>query len=672
MAEKTAAPAGTDPVIRAFQWDLARQVERFDWLLAQLPRYADWGYQRLYLHLEDAVAYPSVPGVARKDAYSHGQIQKLVSEAAKRDIGVVPIVNLLGHTQYLIKMPEFRDLNELRNPDGSGAEQGQLCPADPRTLELAEKLLRDASAFCSAGEIHVGLDESFQLGRHPASRRGIEHLGLAGHFANYAARLHERVHTLGFRMGLWADMLALLPEAIPLLPRGLSAYDWYYYPFGKAPRMELRNFAEYELAPALKAQGIEYWGCPMNGAFRYEPLPVFGDRLANIRSWWARCKQQQAAGMLITSWEAYRLAAEMPMVVDAAAASLWLDAGVDDNVGMLTRGFARVFGHKQAHGWARSALACDERAFSGYARWEINERWDLSSPAEGLGRQLAEQRFFERLTRHELPPPFKASAAFRLYLAQRDVFVRRVTEVVLRLRRLVAKRCGENAAPANWTALPEAVRALDRLGLDLHAFKADLRAGSLAARAMWRRTRAAGQTGQNELILKADAKRLSALTRWFKRLRKRPQTLWQTTPTIGAWQLQFVVHNCHPALQRVLVEERRPDGTWRELRGRYTIEFRALAARPNTPIKRSFGLPLEAEALVGDQPRLRIAIRGLGQVGISHVEAVNGVRSLRPKDWPLREKRLLGKEAPRDGFPLIDMRTNSEEIPLNFGGSAKH
>ena len=31
-------------MIRAFQWDLARQVERLDWLLAQLPRYGDWGY----------------------------------------------------------------------------------------------------------------------------------------------------------------------------------------------------------------------------------------------------------------------------------------------------------------------------------------------------------------------------------------------------------------------------------------------------------------------------------------------------------------------------------------------------------------------------------------------------------------------------------------------------
>jgi len=104
-----------------FQWDLARQVERLDFLLRLLPRYADWGYQELYLHLEDAVEYPSLPGVARSDAYSHRQFARLVDAATRAGIAVVPIVNLLGHTQYLIKVPELRDLNELRDASGRPA-----------------------------------------------------------------------------------------------------------------------------------------------------------------------------------------------------------------------------------------------------------------------------------------------------------------------------------------------------------------------------------------------------------------------------------------------------------------------------------------------------------------------------------------------------------------------
>ena len=279
-------------MIRAFQWDLARQVERLDWLLAQLPKYSDWGYQELHLHLEDAVDYPSLPGVARRDAYSWRQFERLVRAATKHRIKVVPIVNLLGHTQYLIKTEEWRDLNELRADDGAPLKHGQICPSHPRTLEVAEKLIRDVAPFCTAGRVHVGLDESFLLGRHPASRADVASLGLAGYFARYVGQLKHVADAQDLKLAIWADMLALLPDAIEHLPSGIAAYDWYYYAFAKHPRFEARNFADYDLVPALNARGIDYWGCPMNGAFRHEPLPVFGDRLANAISWWRRCRSR--------------------------------------------------------------------------------------------------------------------------------------------------------------------------------------------------------------------------------------------------------------------------------------------------------------------------------------------------------------------------------------------
>ncbi|MEO6995829.1 MAG: glycoside hydrolase family 20, partial [Lacunisphaera sp.] len=118
--------------IRAFQWDLARQVERLDFLKQLLPLYAQWGYQELYLHLEDAVHYPALPGIGRTDAYSYQELGELVLTAAKVGIRVVPIINLLGHTQYLIKHPELRDLNELRDENGAPLERGQICPLHPR------------------------------------------------------------------------------------------------------------------------------------------------------------------------------------------------------------------------------------------------------------------------------------------------------------------------------------------------------------------------------------------------------------------------------------------------------------------------------------------------------------------------------------------------------------
>ena len=411
-------------MIRAFQWDLARQVERLDWLLAQLPRYAEWGYNELYLHLEDAVEYPSLPTVARRDAYSYKQLDRLVRAAAGVGIKLVPIVNLLGHTQYLIKVPELRDLNELRAPDGSPLERGQICPLHPRTLEVAEKLLRDMAPFCTAGKVHVGLDESFHLGKHPLSQREIAKLGLAAHFAGHVQRLHALTRTLGLRMGLWADMFYFLPDAIALLPPDIAVYEWYYYTFARRPRVELFNFAESDVGERLRARGFEYWGCPMNGAFRHEPLPHFTDRLENIRSWWQRCRRLNATGFLVTAWEPNRLALELTTVIDAAAASLWLEPEKRlTTAAMLERGFGRVFGKKAARQAARVALACDRFPFSGYPRWEINSSWETVSRCEPAAEYRKEEKFFTRLTwrARRMPVPLRASVELRRFFSAREV-----------------------------------------------------------------------------------------------------------------------------------------------------------------------------------------------------------------------------------------------------------
>ncbi len=641
-------------MIAAFQWDLARQVERLGWLLEQLPRYADWGYSELYLHLEDAVEYPSLPGVARRDAYTRRQLARLVDGARRVGIGVVPIVNLLGHTQYLIKVPALRDLNELRAPDGSPLERGQVCPLHPAMLEVADALIRDLAPFCTAGKVHVGLDESFDLGRHPLCREEISRIGLEGHFGGYVQRLNGVALAHGLRLGLWADMLALIPGAVAHLPPGIIAYDWYYYPFGRSPRIELRNFAPYDLAPALRSRGIEYWGCPMNGSFRHEPLPVFGERIANIRDWWRRCHTVGAGGMLVTSWEPSRLAIEMTTAVDAAAASLWLDPGTDDAPGMLAQGIGRVFGRRGAHDVARCALACDDRAFAGYARWEINDRWDGGPTRRGVSRFESERGFYTRLAARgaRLPRPLRASVAFRLYLAERDVYVRSAAAAVFSLRRRLSRQ-----GPGS----PQVRRGVAALQGHAAQFAAAVAAGRRAARALWRLTRDPRVSGPNERAVAADALRLRALRRWLEACAADPARLASASPVCGAWQLIFDVVVTEPALQRVVVEARGPDGSWRLLRGRTAIEFRAEAARPRTVQRRELSVPVDAR----DTP-LRLSVRGLGRLRVANIELTDGVTALRPRGRTGPRGTLLGRKAPAAGFPVLDWEANAGSVSLAF------
>ena len=637
-------------MIRAFQWDLARQVERLDFLKRLLPRYAAWGYEELYLHLEDAVHYPGLPGVGRDDAYTYQELGELVLTAAQNGIRVVPIVNLLGHTQYLIKHPEWRELNELRDGSGGPLARGQLCPLHPRTLEVAEILLRDMAPYCTAGKVHVGLDESFHLGQCPRCREEVARLGLGGHFAGHVRRLHDLCGRLNLQLGMWADMLYFVPEAIPQLPAGITAYDWYYYPFAKKPRVEFFNFAERDLQPALRKQGIAYYGCPMNGAFRHEPLPVFGDRIGNVRSWWQRCTAVKADGFLVTSWEAYRLALETTTVVDAAAASLWLEPELDDATTLLARGLDRVYQVRNGRALARALLAADEHAFAGYARWQINDRWDVFAGNESVKPYRAEERFFVRLLKSSWPKAFAASLAFRLYLAQRDVFVREAARQVFLWRRLLTK--------SDRTLV---IYYMTKASGTARTFARALKAGRKAARVMWARTRDPQVRGQNDLMLDADEKRLAEWHGWLKQAVRQPLLAWQATPVCGAWQLQFMVHNVTPAAQKVVVEQREPDGVWRELAERFTIEFRAQVARARTKFKREFTVPVD-----DPERKLRIAVRGIGQVAVSHVALTNGVKTERSAGFSGR--KIMGRRAGgRVDLTALDWRENQAVLDLDFG-----
>jgi hypothetical protein len=645
VAKRTTASAKTIRPIRAFQWDLARQVERLDVLLALLPKYSEWGYEELYLHLEDAVEYPSFPSIARADAYHYRDLERLVGAASKVGIRVVPIVNLLGHTQYLIKTPELRDLNELRAEDGSPLERGQICPLHSRTMDVAAALMDDMKPFCTAGKLHVGLDESFHLGRCPRCRAEIAEHGLAYHFAHYAGKLRDLVVERGLRMGLWADMLYFIPEAIEQLPSDVIAYDWYYYPFERHPRIELFNFKEVDLAQPLKAREIEYWGCPMNGAFRFEPLPIFKDRLANLRAWWRRCEKVGAGGFLVTSWEAYRLAMPLTTVVDAGAASLWKNEKAVSDEQWLVTGFERVFSLRKstAVASARLALALDRYSFAGYAAWELHTDWTVRA---GLSSRKALEKSTRALralinaaNRSTIPEALRASLILRTYWEERALFVQTMADGVFELRRRLGSK--------------KKNKMMQKLAKLIQAFAPRWREAQRAARQMWKATRDPKHRGQNEEILADDFRRLREWQTWLRQIKRNPALCLAHTPVCGVWQCVFTVVNFEPAVQRISLEQQQPDRSWREIRGRHTIEFRAEAAKPKANIGQPFSAPLDSI-----DGALRVVCKGVGRVRIVDARCINGIDTRRA----LEKNFVIGKRAPKSGLPDVYATTGVREL----------
>src|SRR5690606_12976714 len=111
----------------------------------------------------------------------------------------------------------------------------------------------------------------------------------------------------------------------------------------------------------------------------------------------------------------------------------------------------------------------------------------------------------------------------------------------------------------------------------------------------------------------------------------------------------------------IRVEQQAADGSWVSLAERFTIEFRAKAARPRANIRRELSVSVES----AERP-LRIALRGVGEVAVSQVTLSDGVITLHPSGWPVRERRVLGTPAPTSGFPDLHLGSNRAAVELVF------
>ena len=195
---------------------------------------------------------------------------------------------------------------------------------------------------------------------------------------------------------------------------------------------------------------------------------------------------------------------------------------------------------------------------------------------------------------------------------------------------------------------------------DALEFLARLRAARRDARAMWVESRPAESfaASQNAAVLAGDASRLRAWRDWLRAVARRPAHTRRASPVLGRWTLRFTVHHFAPAWQKVVVEQQQPDGAWRELYGRVTIEFRARAARPHPAhLRLEFACPVDDP----DAP-LRIATRCVGQVAVSHIELTDGVKTREHR--PSRVRHTLGEPAPKSGWPRVDWTRNTGELPL--------
>ncbi|MBS1700575.1 MAG: family 20 glycosylhydrolase [Armatimonadetes bacterium] len=215
--------------LRMWTYDLAREQAPTHAYLHKLCKLSvENGYNALGLYLEHRFAYPSAPWAAGKESLRPETIRDLQSEFP--DLQIIPFINLLGHFEGFLYTEEGQRF---------ACERFKGMQADPTNdefLSLCRKLIDDTVEVFNSEIIHIGGDETQQLGRGQNSLARVEEYeksgitdGKAELYGRHFGPLAEYVSSLGRTPAVWGDMFFDHPEALDCLPKETMIFDWQYF-----------------------------------------------------------------------------------------------------------------------------------------------------------------------------------------------------------------------------------------------------------------------------------------------------------------------------------------------------------------------------------------------------------------------------------------------------------
>ncbi len=155
---------------------------------------------------------------------SDEDLKKILDCASEEGIEIIPLIQTCGHLSFLLSQPALQHLRE--EPEVSD----QLCPLNPDSLEFAKNLI-DMYVDKHPGirYLHIGGDETRQLGACPACAEYVKKHGKGGLYTQYMNRVIDYVCSKGITPLLYDDMVCAHPEAMKDLDRRAVLVYWDYW-----------------------------------------------------------------------------------------------------------------------------------------------------------------------------------------------------------------------------------------------------------------------------------------------------------------------------------------------------------------------------------------------------------------------------------------------------------
>lgn len=281
--------------------DLSRNmVMTVDHLKMWLRRLAISGCNELYLYCEDVYELPGEPYFGyQRGAYSADELRELDDYANDLGIELIGCIQTLGHLSQILKWSAYNAVRDTGN---------ELLVDAPETRALIDKMLAFWSETLRSRRIHLGMDETHNLGRgrYMDLHGSVDGYDLYTKHLQMVTKLCSDHHLepmfwsdMFFRMSNpkreYYDYTTPIPAKVKsLLPPEVSAVYWDYYHTAKQDycAMIRRHRKDLGKEPVM-ASGIWTWQ-----RLWYDHKQTIKTALPCI----AACRREKVKSLFFTMW----------------------------------------------------------------------------------------------------------------------------------------------------------------------------------------------------------------------------------------------------------------------------------------------------------------------------------------------------------------------------------
>jgi hypothetical protein len=306
--------------VRGYMLDVSRdRVPTRETLAALVERMARLRLNHLELYTEHTFAYREHEVVWREASpLTADDVRWLDALCRESGIELAANQNAFGHMGRWLRHDAYRARAEapggFRTKLGIELPPGVLAPTEENAA-FALALCRELLACHTSRRIHVGCDETFELGKG-ASRAAVEARGRGRVYLEHLLRLLRPLLEDGCEVLFWGDILRHHPELVAELPKeGAIACAWHYEaPQASVPipdellallaefgvdRAGLAGFGAH--VDAFARSGLPFWVCPGTSSWN-SLLGRLPNARGNLLDAAGTGLARGASGYLVTDW----------------------------------------------------------------------------------------------------------------------------------------------------------------------------------------------------------------------------------------------------------------------------------------------------------------------------------------------------------------------------------